>query len=169
MLSSTEQWGKCYAFCAHTRRTRSLSRLRLSKFLFFLPEKVLTSNNIPMYSSLLLSCTKRNLRFLAQYSICAAVEMNKKHFKQCALSETNKVAKKCILTMDALRQLACFWNVSSPFTHNDNATIYSDRYFLMPLRSLLCLLRYTKKIFLLFSLFFLFLDSFLSCMWYVIW
>lgn len=63
MLSSTEQWGKCYAFCAHTRRTWSLPRLRLSKFFVFLPRKALTfsifSNNIPMLSSLLLSGTKR--------------------------------------------------------------------------------------------------------------
>jgi hypothetical protein len=86
--------------------------------------------------------------------------MKKKHFKQCALSETNNVAKK--YTHNASRQLACFWNFSLPFTHNNNAMYTPTDIFWCFSLSFMALTLHEKFLF-------LYLDSFLSCVWYVIW
>lgn len=114
-------------FCAH-REEHDRSRACVQAFFsyFFLPHtaatKFLCSHLVAsIFLILSLDCREKHITMKS---------VREKHFKRCALSETNHVVAKKN-TLDALRHLACDVFSSSffillsfflfiPFTHNDN-------------------------------------------------
>lgn len=101
MLSSTEQWGKCYAFFVLTEKNMIAPALAFKHFsrIFFSPTQQ-QQNSCALISFCASFFPILSLDWREKHITMKSVR--EKHFKRCALSETNNVvAKKYIGCLQA--------------------------------------------------------------------